>query len=213
MKRLTEANYQSRRIKLTEALVEAKTAHSDLGLRREMGMASDEQVRTARDEMLALEDRIVSLDAAWDRTLEMLAADRAAAEVATAGSAYAQINELLQERNGIAAEMEDAARAVADRYNAYALAGDRIKQLALANRTRFSGERLQNLREVLDGGFNDIRQPLSRVLGSSGLDLTGFAFRGYATDHPYQQSVRALADWQGTRIAGHAAVLVQQENA
>ncbi len=212
MARLTEANYLSRRVKLLTALEEARQAHSDIAFRREMDEATDPQVRAARDAVVGFEERIVALDGAWERTQALVAAEAAAVEIESAAEAHAVVLDLLKRRNEIAAEMEDAAQALALSYSEYAVAGAQVKEIALAHRSRFSQDLLGHVRDLLEGPFHDIRAPLARVIGSRGLDLTGHAFHGYATDHPHQRSVRVFADWQNTRVAQHAQALLPQEN-
>ncbi|MFL0418418.1 hypothetical protein ACH0CP_12720 [Sphingomonas sp. 179-I 2A4 NHS] len=210
MKRLTEANYLSRRVKLTEQLTEAQNAFTDQSVRRELGEGTDDAVREAKAEVIGFEDRLVALDAAWERSRQMIAAEAQAAETAGAAEAHAAILGLLDQRTAAAVAMEDAARELARLYREYMAAGSGIIAHALEKRSRFDQQQLANLRDLIAGDFNDVRNPLGRILNAGGLDFTGIAVRGFQTDSILQRSVRAFAEWQNTRVAGHVAVLVEE---
>lgn len=213
MPRLTEKNYLSRRVTLQNALAGAKAAHADAAFRSEMGEGVGQSIAEAREKISELEGRIQGLDIAWERTKSEAAADAVAEEAKSASAAYDIILEILEERKAMGDVLGEAATVLARQYASYQDTGRSLKAIAMQHRQRFSVEMLSHLVGLIDGNFNDIRRPISRVLTLNGLDLSDFSGRGFATDNAVQRDLPTFVAWQNARIAGHAAFLTQPKGA
>jgi hypothetical protein len=211
MSRLTEANYLSRRVKLTNLLVEARTALSDVGIRRELDEATDAAVIAAKGEVTTLEDRIVALDAAWERTQAEVAVAAAAAEAASAAGDHATIMALLAERTAAGLRMDEAAKALAAEYAAYHSAGDTIRKIATRHSRRFGLDRLRNLADLFLDNFHDVRPAIGRTLVRGGLNMQNINADGFVTDSLHQRSVTAFVEWTTLRAEQHIAPLLEDQ--
>lgn len=209
--RLTEANYQSRKIKLRDAIEAAKRAHGDAAMHHELGEATEDDVARASAAVKELEDRLVGLDAAWARTLEVQGAALEQASRDAANEAHATISKLIEARFQSALAIQKLAGQLADAYAEHERDGRTIILTAQQHKRHFDGAKLQHLRELIEGSFNDIRKPLARTLGMRGLDMTGLPFAGYATDPETQRDLAVFADWEARRVAGYVAELQQTE--
>ncbi|MEN2787569.1 hypothetical protein ACFOKI_02885 [Sphingomonas qilianensis] len=209
MPRLTEANYTSRRIKLVASLDTARTANNEAAFRREMDEATDEDVKAAREAVVDLESRITGLDMAWSRTLDERAAEGAAVRSQAAKAAHAKMEVAMARRAEVATEMQTAAEVLASLYRDYQTLGRNMLHGALAHKEAFTGAGLQHLRELIDGTFNDVRNPLGRVLYNNGLDFTGIAVKGFSTDNLVLRCLPSFIAWQNKRVAGHVQALAQ----
>jgi hypothetical protein len=136
MPRFSETNYVTRRVKLLAQVEEARANLSDLGLKREFDNATDDQVRVAKDALGVLEDRVVSLDAAFERSQAEAAVEAQRHRDSLAADDHAQIIDLLEQRKAAGVEMEAAAKELAARYAAYDDTGRHITQLALGHASR-----------------------------------------------------------------------------
>lgn len=213
MARLTEANYLSRRVSLLAKIDEAKAEFSDLGLKRELDAATDDEVRIAKDALGLLEDRLVALDAAFERSqAEASVAAQRLRDVAAAES-HAQIATLLDQRKAAGEAMDEAAKQLSARYAEYADAGRHITQIALGHASRFGRDRLGNLTDLFRGNFHDVRPAIGRTLTRGGLNMTGINADGFASDHAHQQSITAFTNWSNTRAVQHVAILVTEKEA
>jgi uncharacterized small protein (DUF1192 family) len=208
MPKLTEANYTSRRIKLVASLNGAGTAHNDAAFRREIGDATDEDVKAARDAVSELEDRIAGLDTAWSRTQQEQAAAADERRAQNALASHGQIMDTLAKRTEMAGRMQSAAEELAAAYVEYQALGRHVIDAAVKHRELFNGDSVRHLRELIAGDFNDIRGPLARLLGISGLSMQGVNFNGFASDHILQRNVQAFNKWANRRVEGHVQALV-----
>jgi hypothetical protein len=211
--RLTEANYLSRRVKLTAQIVTAQSDLSDAGLRRELDEATDEQVSAAREALTALTDRLTGLDAAWDRSQLEAASEASTVRDAEAAASHGLIIKQLDIRRDAGVRMEEAAKELAARYSEYQDAGSKVVGLALKHTDRFTHDRLLNLRDLFKGDFHDVRQALGRTMTRGGLNLTGIKMDGFSSDYPHQRSVTAFTARSNDRAAAHASVLVEAKEA
>ena len=210
MGRFTEANYLSRKVKLSAQLYEARTALSDVGIRRELDNATDADVIRAKGEVTHLEDRLAALDAAWERTVQEQAVAEAAAETASAAASHAEILALLDQRSAAGVEMEAAAEALAKTFAQYQGAGQAVVQHALNHSRRFGADRLRNLRDLFAGDFHDVRPAIGRTLSMGGLDMSSVKGGGFSTDPIHQRSITAFVEWSKVRAIGHVDALIEQ---
>lgn len=211
MPRLTEANYQSRRIKIREQVEAARTAHSDVGLKREFDEATDEEVTAAKDRLTGLEDRVVALDAAFQRSQQEAAADARRARDAEAAEAHVQISDALAKRKEAGENMEKAAEMLSAWYTEYNALGSDVINTALRHKDRFGQEQIYNLRDLFKGDFHDVRPAIGRTLTRGGLNMTGIICDGFGSDAPHHQSISAFIDWSAARAAGHVTVLLDKK--
>ena len=209
MPKLTQANYQSRKIKLTEHLIAARNAHSDVGMKRELDMATDAEVEIAKKAVDTLQDRLEALDHAWIRTQDE---DRVAAEAAEAQGAAADhrfILEQVKKRSALGEELERAATALTDAYRDYQATGEQVIAVALRHQKRFGRDGLQNLRHLVAGEFVDVRPALGRKLAREGLNLDGHTAIGFDTDNAHTRDIGVYVSWQGERIKQGVAALIE----
>lgn len=208
MSRLSEANYQSRRIKLRHLLAAAVDSHAEVSLRRELDEASETDVAKAKANVIAIEDRLSALDAAWQRASTEYAAEVAAAEVRAARSSHAVIAKHLATRATAARAMEKAADALAAQYVEYQAAGAAIIACSREHPRRFGRDGAVTLRENINGLYNDVRVPIGRVLAGGGLNLSGFAAKSFKSDAPFQKSIVAFVERTNGAVEQGAGVLI-----
>lgn len=211
--RLTEANYLSRRLKLLQQIQEAKTEVSDLGLKRELGDATDLEVRTAREALGILKERVEGLDAAFERVQGEAKLEAKHRRDEDAAKSHKEIMMLLDRRKAAGVTMDEAAKALAAEFAEYDAAGRKITNLAMVHSARFGRDRLGNLADLFRGSFHDVRPAIGRTLTRGGLNMTGINADGFASDHTHQQSITAFTDWSNTRAVQHVAILVTEKEA
>lgn len=98
MGRLTEANYLSRKVKLREHIEAAKVAHRDAAFRHEVGEGDEAAVIAAKAAISALEDRVLGLDAAWERAKQEAAKEKQEQDAKNRAAAVATVEKHLKAR-------------------------------------------------------------------------------------------------------------------
>src|SRR6185312_8901978 len=112
MAKFSEANYQSRRIKLSHQIADAQRAYTEATIALEFGEGDQAAVNAAREQITALKDQLVGVEAAFQRSQAQAVAEKAASERSGRLAAIKAVEASLKKRKAAADDMAEAAAAL-----------------------------------------------------------------------------------------------------
>jgi hypothetical protein len=172
MGRLTEANYLSRKVKLREHIEAARVAHRDAAFRHEIGEGDEASVIAAKASISALEDRVVGLDAAWERAKQEAALERAAEEAGKRAAAVAAVEKHLKARTKAAGQLAKLAKDLGEAWQQFEAASTAVVDATRPFAAQIGRDGYSQLRELLQGDFHSLKPTLGAELAEAGLRMT-----------------------------------------
>jgi hypothetical protein len=189
---MTEANYLSRRVKLTGMLEDAEREFANTAMLAEMdGMVDDLEtaaVGEKRDAVIALKNRIVGLDAAWQRIKEEMAHARATEDARRRKAVLGKMDERLAERTTAADDMVKAIDLLGEAWGRYSAANDGIQSLIRPFASDMGPDGYTHFRELFTNGFHSPSPAIGGALMDAGVKLSTHDFQAAPFRQPGAQA-------------------------
>lgn len=193
MARLTEANYLSRKVKLSEHIEAAKVAHRDAAFKHEVGEGDEAAVVAAKAAISALEDRVLGLNAAWDRAKEEAATEKRERDAQSRAAVVSAVRKHLKARAQASRQLSKLAKEIGEAWQQFEAAGNSAIEAAHPYARGLGVEGFKQLRDLMFGDFHSARPSLGGEMLDAGLKLT-------SNDFPEAHS-RKLIDRGGGLVA------------
>jgi len=176
MAKFSEANYQSRRIKLSHQIADAQRAYTEATIALELGECDQAAVNAAREQITALKDQLVGVEAAFQRSQAQAVAEKAASERTGRLAAIKAVEASLKKRKAAADDMAEAAAALGAAWQRFEKANADITATAKPFLPDLGMEGIRNLANELTGDFHSAKPYVGHALIDAGLKLSSNHF-------------------------------------
>lgn len=171
MGRLTEANYLSRKVKLSEHIEAAKVAHRDAAFKHEVGEGDEAAVVAAKAAISALEDRVLGLNAAWDRAKEEAATEKRERDAQSRAAVVSTVEKHLKARAQASRQLSKLANDLGEAWQKYESEANSIIDAARPYGSNLGVDGFRQLRDLLLGDFHSARPSLGAEMVDAGLKM------------------------------------------
>lgn len=206
---LSEANYLSRRLKLTHQIGDAQRAYTEAAYRLELGKGDEAAVTAARETVDTLKARLSGLESAWDRTKADIVAAKVASERSMRQAAVGQIERHLSARLEAGKELADAAQTLARAHQRFEAANAGIVAAVAPFGQDIGKDMRSDLSGVLKGEFYSILPLVGGIMADAGLVMSTNNF----TKASFRQQARSLPEYiehLNDKIRGYTAAVGQE---
>ncbi|MCB4861121.1 hypothetical protein K7W03_16135 [Sphingobium sp. PNB] len=156
---------------MREHIEAAKVAHRDAAFRHEVGEGDEAAVIAAKAAISALEDRVLGLDAAWERAKQEAAKEKQEQDAKNRAAAVATVEKHLKARATAARHLEKLAKDLGETWQQYEAAAKGAIEAARPYGSNLGADAFRHLRDVLTGDFHSAKPNLGAAMVDAGLSL------------------------------------------